>query len=297
MIRETLYENNTTIHTRLLDDTVEAIDLARQVSSGSVRTHLGNASITGSTDFTGTSSLDHAITLFEGGWDEGRERVEEALAEVNLDDVTAQLRQTIEVNYDVSGDEPDVDRYLSGEPENMMEFLPEQTRFGRVVDLKVNVSQHAFVSESAILRRGLVVVAAAGMVAAAGYGLRIEAVEQLTPSSWDRTESSRLEYAIPIAHAGDYFNIDTVIFALAHPSFLRRILFAVEEHEHTAIRKEFGIQEDGGYGHPEHIRRTADDTSVYIEKDDYLSRDIATVPSDAQELAKRLIHSVSEQTE
>lgn len=290
MIRETLnLEDGTTVYTRRLDGISEAADLSRRIATKTGAEREGFSSITGDEGFTRTKTLDEAIHLFEHGWVEGASQAQEALVDCDLADSIAQIRPTVESSFDVSGDEPDVDRFIAGEPENMMIFYPDQGQFGKVLELKVNVAQHAYVSERAILRRGVVVSAAAGLIATAGFGLQIDAVEHIGDLSHRHASRSRLEYTVPIAQAGDYFSLDAVIFALAHPSFLRRILFAVEENEDPMIRDLFGIRSTGGYGMPETIRQESGDTSVIVDKDDYLSESWDTVSRDAQSLAHRLI--------
>jgi hypothetical protein len=56
---------------------------------------------------------------------------------------------------------------------------------------------------------------------------------------------------VKVKDSSEPFDVDAIMYAFAHPSFLRRIVFGVMETETATIRRrhKFGMG-GGGYGHP-----------------------------------------------
>jgi hypothetical protein len=274
-------------HFRQLSGIEEIIDNAERIDNLDSRERGLCASVTGDRYFTHTDSLREAINLCKYGWPEGRERVLKAMSDLSIEDSLSNLGQVIEYDFDTSGDEPDVGLFLSGEPENMIKYSVDESVMGRNVKLLVNVSQHAFVDPSIITRRGIAIVAATETASAAGFGVQLEAVEHTVSSRYN--EDMSVEYRIPLAEAGSYLNIDTLTFAIVHPSFLRRLVFALNENEPSDIRDKMGFWEGRGYGAPERIVLRDYEHAIIIDKDDgHLTNDDEIIPY-ATEIARKLI--------
>lgn len=264
----------------------ELIEIADKINSNDENERYRCASITGGYSFTHTESLEEAIDLCKNGWREGRDKVLSAMSSLSIEDSLSNLGQVINYHHDTSGDEPDVGLYLSGDPENMINYRVDDSMSGRNVKLLVNVSQHAYVDPTAITRRGIAIVAATETASAAGYGVQLEAVEHTVSSSYSSVMS--IEYRIPLAEAGSYLNIDTLTFAIVHPSFLRRLIFALNESESSEIRDRMGFWEGRGYGVPAPIELHDDEHAIIIDKDDgLLEKDEDIIPY-ATSIAKRL---------
>lgn len=278
-------------HFRSLDSLGELLDTAKRVDGSEVTDfRYSCASLSGGFEFTHTNTLGEAIELCEYGWAEGRERVIEKIGNVAIDDAIANLGNTIEYSFQVSGDEPDIDRYLADDPENMIDPFIDPTKAGRNVKLIVNSGQHAFMEADRIERRGVTVAVALDLLSTAGYGVELDMAERTSNYG-----GATVEYRIPIVESGSYVNVDTLSFCLIHPSFLRRLIFALNESEPEQLRQEMGFQSGSGYGRPEYLVLQEDENSVIVDKDDYLLESDEQIPEKAAELVQRLIDTASQQ--
>lgn len=291
MITDRTIENGEVCYFRQLTSIDEVLLIADGINSLDEEEQRRCASINNDFGFTHTNSLKEAIDLCRYGWSEGRERVLETMARLGIDDSLANLGDEIDFQLETAGDEPDIDRYLAGDPENMMNYRIEDSITGRNVKLLVNSSQAAYVDPTIITRRGIAVVAAIETAATAGYGVSLDMVERSSPSTtfWGETSATIVEYRIPIAEAGGYVNIDTLTFTVTHPSFLRRLMFALNENEPAEIREEMGYMSGRGYGRPEPIKLREGEEAIVIDKDDGLLKSDDEILPFATDIAKKLI--------
>ena len=200
------------------------------------------ASETGSHRWTGSRDMKHALELLEVGWPEGLVEMKgmvENIERVLLDRIP---RPT--VHRDLSGSDVDIGAYLSGEPENMLEWQAQPAN-SEGIKLVVNGSASAGVSARVIKARGAVVVATIHAMQMLEIPVELWGV---WASSRDRYHS---ETRIQISRPGYELDIERVAFILAHPSMLRRIAFGIWEREEPKDwRKRIGIEPDTGYGRP-----------------------------------------------
>jgi probable phage protein len=96
------------------------------------------------------------------------------------------------------------------------------------------------------MQRGGALYAAIEALRTEGYSLGLTMVD----STKNNYFSHYTEYQIPVVQPGEYLDIDTAAFCLAHPAFLRRGVFALNEHESNDIRHAMGYMVGGGYGEP-----------------------------------------------
>lgn len=277
------------VHFRELSGMPELVDIAEGITRRSPDFQADCASIQGSYTFTHTQSLEQAIDLAKDGWPEGYDRVRSLMGKVSLDDAIANLQQSMEFTYDVAGDEPDVERYLAGDPENMMQYHVDERRRGNVMKMIISSSQPAFVDASVMERRGTAICLATEMLTSVGLSLDVTVNERTSDQRWDTDTATTIDYRIPILHAGDYLNMEAVIFAVAHPSFLRRLIFALNENEPSELRDTMGFHEHGGYGMPMSAVLHDDEIGIVIDKEDGMLRDDDEVLPYATELTKRII--------
>jgi hypothetical protein len=177
-------------------------------------------STTAGKEFTGSASWEEALDLSRKGWKEIRPSVD-AMVD-SLDAKIAPALQPAFINYfDVSGGMVDVGRYLNGEPECMIEtHLIETAKPGRVVGILVNGDFNGGTQGREIQKRGAAIVAL------------IHTLEKMQHSTEIDVEISSLEgltTVIRLKNADDVLDIDSLMFAIAHPSALRRIYFAYLE--------------------------------------------------------------------
>ncbi len=242
-MRKTRLDGNTTVHGRYLDDYAEAVTIMKHVRDRG-ETFLGESSLeTGNRSWSGTDTLDEAISLAEHGWPEGARLLSDTVKGIDIDDLVGQRHVPVFIP-DFGGDEVDIDRYLQGEPENMLRQDVEYDANGKLATLYVNVTNSASVSSERIMRRGAVLLASHELLTRAGYSLGIIAVEAASKND------THVEYHIPIVEHGQYANVDTLAFCLANPAFLRRLVFTLNENEDDSLRRTMSYVGRGGYGMP-----------------------------------------------
>lgn len=157
--------------------------------------------------------------------------------------VDAQLtKNTFQAVYATAGAEVDMGRFLSGEPECMVESEPIViSRHGRAVRIAVPVCYSSNVGKDEILARGAAVMALVGVLRRCQHPLEVWATINIHTTNG---ENGRLSYMIKVQSADQPVDMGRLMYALAHPSMLRQLGFAAEDGEDETTRKQFGI----GYG-------------------------------------------------
>ncbi len=201
-------------------------------------------------DWYGTDSVAESLRLARYGWAEGRERMS-AMQKRLTELVRQRVNSRQEVLWDVAGAVVDVGRFCEGEPENMMYFEPSPTEGkGRIVKLSVNVTASCDIQANDIYWRGAAIISLVDLLESNGFSVEIEVCE----GSRSRG-CSLMEYSFPAKVPGYQLDVDRLAFVMANPSFLRRVMLAVEEREPASIREEFGFRlgHRGCYGYPAEV--------------------------------------------
>lgn len=154
----------------------------------------------------------------------------ERLAHKVEDTVALDLFQTtFTSSYQVAGAEVDMGRFLSGEPECMIESEPIRiSRQGRAVQLAVPVAMVNRIPEETVRRRGAAVLALVDVLSRAQHPMEIWAVLCMGNSS---RATARLVYSVRIQKADEPLDIGRVMYFLAHPTVFRRLGFSVMDLE------------------------------------------------------------------
>lgn len=202
-----------------------------------------------------TKSFDEAMDLAQHGWTEKGMMVE-ALTEKIKDDLRPKMVQTFGSFFDTSGGQVDMDRFLMGEPENMIELIPVKVaKPGRVISILVNMFFSAGTHVDDVVKRGTAIV-----------GL-IECLELLQHSTelWVEMAGSNVSYPrdeqtmsilVKVKGAEDKPDMGRIMFAISHPDMLRRLLFGVAETiPDCETRRVFGVYPEGsGYFYPNKLQ-------------------------------------------
>lgn len=155
------------------------------------------------------------------------------------------MLDTFQASWDVAGSEVDIARFMSGVPESMVESQPLRiASAGRAVRIAIPICYSCSVSKEQILRRGAAVVALAYVLQQAKHPLEIWAGY----ATYDRHGKDRVALMARVQRADEPFDAGRVMYALAHPSMLRRLGFAVADTQPEEIRDQFGFNAGGGYG-------------------------------------------------
>jgi hypothetical protein len=231
--------------------------------------------------FTHVKSFGEALTLARYGWqealDSALELAESAVATANQE----HMMDTFNPVWDVTGAEVDVARYLSGEPECMIDFpLAKTSKSGKVVTLVASGSISGSISADTIIKRGRVMVALAMALSRLGHAVEL----------W--IDFSKLAHSGPagsyqrvlIKGANDELDPSQVMFAYAHPAMLRVLNFGTADGMPGQWRKAFS--EHTGRGIPSQNR----DEALYPEGTIYLPalKSTTDIP-DADEFLKKYL--------
>jgi hypothetical protein len=121
---------------------------------------------------------------------------------------------------------------------------------GKVVTIVLSCSISAAVSADHILKRGRYYVALINALMEAGYSI------DLWMDNTVETSSKEYTFRYHAMEPGDQINLKHLTYCLAHPSFLRQMLFSAEHVAGKQGAKDYlygGMKKGGGsYGSPRH---------------------------------------------
>lgn len=272
-----------TTHVRELDGVDELIGFMQHAREQEYISGLAGASLYDESGeykpWSGSRTMEEAIEVARFGWEEGCKYLQQRIGEIAVDQLIGD-RTVVNQRYQLAGDEVDIDRYLIGEPEQMIEYYTEPERNGKHVTILANIGVPATVQPQQIMRRGGAMYAAMEALRSSGYSTGLSVATAV------KTKHDRIEYHVPIVQPGEYLNIDTAAFCLAHPSFLRRGIFAAGEHEPVDLRERMNFIDGRGYGSPSKIKTELPPSTVLIDKEEGL--DLET-PVEVQRFAQHII--------
>ena len=189
-----------------------------------------------------TEDFAEAHELAVHGWHGVRDKVDTAMEPIR-EKVGQALGIVSERVFDMVGFEPDIDRYLSGEMECMVDDLfVEAPKEGKVFTLLVDASMAWYNTQDEVIARGAVLCA---MVEAFNMlGFQLEIWVEKTIASKDLKELATV--LVPVSKAGDPLDVDQIMFAVGHPDFNRRIIWSYMETVPDYASR-FGCRQVGGY--------------------------------------------------
>jgi hypothetical protein len=192
----------------------------------------------GTTGWAMTASLEQATQLASEGWADGINRV------VNLSERLSESisRRLPHYGMDLSeeGGEVDVGTYLGGERACMWTWT-DQTNHKPTVRVAVNVSTHAGVEPEGYVTAGVVAAALVDALENTGRRVELDVYETLCRDRY-------MTFGCGLKRADEPLDLGALAYAVAHPSMLRRTLFAIQERLPKAWRDHFGFYMGGGHG-------------------------------------------------
>jgi hypothetical protein len=201
----------------------------------------------GDGDWAGnTRTLSEAVTLGHKGYEEIRPEVERMFTELESQ-LAERLESAFQSRYDYQGVQVDVGRFLSGEPECMIDFVPEPSqRMGRVVRIVVNGSCSAYVDPKRIIRRGVVVCALIDAVHKLGMGVEAYVEYPINDSGINARDGKVYSSVVKLHDSQQMLDINNLMFALCHPSMFRRVQFSMLERSDWE-RAQYCVKNSYGY--------------------------------------------------
>jgi hypothetical protein len=199
----------------------------------------------GRESFTLTETLDEAIQLGFSGWIDG-EKTARGISAPLVSKISQKIVRT-DVNHDIEGHVIDVARYVEGEPECWMRFedVITEGQGNRVLKLVFNMTASAGVSSDVMVRKGAYISALVELLEYSGFRVEVILAESCAGGN-DYSQTF-----VTVKEADQNLNMARVIFALAHPSVLRRLHFALQEQYPTNIGK--ALLTGKTYGRPREI--------------------------------------------
>ena len=172
-----------------------------------------------------TDTYEDSVTLATDGWSEVRPKVD-AIAAPLRERLSARFDTAPDRSYDVCGSLVDVAQFMSGEPECMVSFMPQPERAGgKVVRLLVNIVAPASTSADTLMRRGITVLALAEAIEMVGGSCEVVIGFGVQGSGSKRRNT--LDVITTVKSATETPDTDRILYALGHPSMMRRQMFAV----------------------------------------------------------------------
>ena len=216
----------------------------------------------------GADSLEQAIQWARyGGW------APEYAVEFRriFEDLVPKLRQFVDFKMErfhgTVGDEVNVAAYVMGEPDHMIDWVPQEEQVTkRALCLVIGHSIASSQSAESLFIRGQAIIGLVRALSLLGYELEIWSEETVGGDMFGHQNKSLPGYystLVRLHAAGEVMDESAVEFAVGNPAWLRRLLFAAQECEEPKVRQSFGFVRQGGYG-----------SCVPIQHADYLNADL-----------------------
>lgn len=174
-------------------------------------------------------------------WPDGADRVNRLRAKVSLGNIRKQ--KTVVPMRKAPG-RIDITRALQGHPYAFQRVVDgDEDAKGtsrNVVDILINACVSGGVNSSIIEARGAAMLALAEALEQRGKKVRITV-------GMANNGGCGIDYKIVVKQPGQPLNLNSVAFAVAHPSFFRRFIFSAMERESAAVRRSCRI--GNGYGY------------------------------------------------
>ena len=197
-----------------------------------------------------------ALCLARRGWPEGAKKIKE-LAERLYSRIAPQLVEKQTSQYDVTGHTVDVGRFVTGEPECMLEFAPIEVEGQRHVNILIDTRLAHTVPSRAVENRGAAILAIVEALRQSGCLVTLDAI------GCHGDGGRRVRYDVHVVTAGTIIDTDMLAFMVVHSAYNRRIVFAMMEHLPADWRRSLNVTPEGGYAFGYELSRVEQEGLVY----------------------------------
>ena len=185
----------------------------------------------------GTPSFEQAMFMGRNGWPEMAKEVKDAV--VNPWDTLIDGRPWNPI-HSVAGSSIDINGYIVGVPECMFRQNDSVTK---AVNIVINVGHQYKIRPSEIVKNGKEIVNIVNAFEINNIRTRLVVMVAVSDK-----EKDIFRTFVVCKDLYDSFDLKRVMFAVAHPSFLRRLWFSMAERESAEIRNKFDFLPVGDYG-------------------------------------------------
>lgn len=203
-------------------------------------------------EWSGGDGVDTVMRLARDGWDKHLDASLEIMSSAVelVEKEHEELRP--EMTFDVAGDYVDIGRYLAGEPECMIDYpLTPVANPGKVITLCASVCYSSALSADTIVKRGQIICAFALALSRLGHSIEMWA---------DMSSGSEVTGRVRVLVKGADETLDParILFAYAHPAFLRVLGFMVWDG--SPYRQDQGA----GYGQIKQPLKDLPEGTIYL---------------------------------
>jgi len=203
-------------------------------------------SATGSKKFTESDSVGDSHKLLVQGWDKPTEEIARITERVR-EQVGEVVSPIIQFYNGTVGTRLDVGLFTAGDPNCFYSFYEEEGRRSeRFVRILVDSAFSCGVPTEDIITRGGAIIALCDALNLCGYSTEVWSTIAVAENGG--RPQGNLYTLVPVQVAGQPWDTRSAIFPLSHPSYLRRLHFALVEGAGKAIEDRFG--DDRSYGRP-----------------------------------------------
>ena len=186
-------------------------------------THNGEANTGDSYFCGGTVDLSNAVQLAYDGWHDEREQLDKMLSTLS-EQIGERFSVQNRTMLSVVGSGVHMGRFLGGRPDHMVGFRRVPTaRHGRIVKVVLDYGANSKYKADWMLRRGVAVTALVEVLNT--LGLSVELWTETSVKFGSDTHTTLVKMHDP----REPMDIDSLMYAIAHPSMLRRLTFGVRE--------------------------------------------------------------------
>ncbi len=174
--------------------------------------------------FSGTKSLEEALSLLQNG---DNELLKKILAAPNTPKLNAQRQKTsgIEIYRSAQGFVPNIGAVMAGHPVNMYNCRRTFTKSAKILNIIYDISTPQTTPANEILKASTKLFNYIYAKEAEGYRVNLFACCLV----YFRTIKQYIMWSVKLKSSDEHFDLLRTAFPLCHPSFLRRVVFALEE--------------------------------------------------------------------
>lgn len=169
-------------------------------------------------DHTGTWGMSETLIIARTGWTDGVKKAMEALEVIETDHASARQRKAV-----IAGGRVNVGRMLTGDPLHMIRRARQPAK--KVITLFVELGGVMSIEAENFIIRAAAVAAMCDILEVNEYSCEIVGVHS-TRKMGDG-DGPLFQTTIELKAAGEALNLNDLVFALGHPSMLRRFIFGI----------------------------------------------------------------------
>jgi len=189
-------------------------------------------------DFAGVDTFEEAYALARGGWHDRNNDVRE-LSDTLMDQFERKAGLSMTQQWDMVGGAFDYQSYLAGDPDCMSEFREtRQRQAGRIFRMLIDPGGNGMVSARFLMNRAAAIVTLLDIIQRSGNSLELwiaSPVKKLLPN-----REEPLTPLFCLHPAGGVVDLDSIMFACGHPSFLRWMVFTDRHRTTRRTNHSFG---------------------------------------------------------